>query len=99
MNDAPDSWVTIESEADLYAAHRRGGYVVIVDDATDRGTGGPKYHHPDCPFVRQEHFEQKVIEGGGRTGRYFWAASEEVARAHGARPCQHPADPLSAGNT
>ena len=46
-------------------------------------------------YVTEESFTAKVIDRGGRKGRYFWAPSREVAVAEfGAEPCRHRADPV-----
>jgi hypothetical protein len=68
------------------------GVIVIKDVATDQ----PIAHHRTCPFVREEHFLLKVVDGAGHTGRYYWAKNSRIAREHpSARHCKHPGDELA----
>ena len=65
------------------------GVVVIVG----RPSGRVVVHDISCPFLTEESFSAKVDDGGGRTGRYFWAPGRDAAMAEfGAQPCRHPAD-------
>lgn len=60
-----------------------------------RPSGRVLMHDISCPFLTEESFSAKVIDGGGRKGRYFWAPARAVAVAEfSAQPCRHPADPV-----
>jgi hypothetical protein len=62
-----------------------------------RGNSAPLGLRPPSveTYVTEESFTAKVIDRGGRKGRYFWAPSREVAVAEfGAEPCRHRADPV-----
>jgi hypothetical protein len=49
------------------------------------------------PFIREEHFVMKVVDGRGQSGRYYWARNSRVAREQlSARHCRHPGDRLAA---
>src|SRR3712207_9265684 len=68
------------------------GCIVIWDRVRD----APIAHHPSCPFVSRDHFEEKVVTGGGHNGRYWWAKNSRIAADElEARRCKHGADPLS----
>ena len=68
------------------------GVIVINDVATDQ----PIAHHRECPFIREEHFVMKVIDGAARSGRYYWAKTSRIAREQlSARHCKHPGDALA----
>jgi hypothetical protein len=68
------------------------GVIVIHDITTDQ----PIAHHRECPFIREEHFVMKVIDGAARSGRYYWAKTSRIAREQlSARPCKHPGDALA----
>lgn len=72
----------------------KGRFGVIVID--DKARGGPIAHDRECPFVTEDNFVEKVIEMGGRQGRYYWAKNSGIAIAQlGARRCRHPGDRLS----
>jgi hypothetical protein len=43
------------------------GVIVIKDVATDQ----PIAHHRECPFIREEHFVMKIVDGAGHNGRYY----------------------------
>jgi hypothetical protein len=71
------------SLADFHAAQRAGRLIVITDTAT-----GDKVHQSDCPYVTDDNFIRKVIEGHGKNGRYFAeSALDEAVRVHRATPC------------
>jgi hypothetical protein len=68
------------------------GVIVIQDVATDQ----PIAHHRECPFIREEHFVMKIVDGRGHGGRYYWAKNSRVAREQlSARHCKHPGDELA----
>lgn len=70
------------------------GVIVIEDTARHQAI----FHHRACPFVAEEFFVEKVIDGAGQTGRYYWAKNSGIAKnALGARPCQHPGDKFAGG--
>jgi hypothetical protein len=75
-----------------------GGFIVISDDINDRAEGDPKYHHRGCRGVTLAGFTEKVLNanaaGERPSGRYFWIASDKVARDGGARACELPDDPM-----
>jgi hypothetical protein len=72
---------------------RAVGVIVINDVATDQ----PIAHDRECPFIREEHFVMKVVDGRGQSGRYYWARNSRVAREQlSARHCRHPGDRLAA---
>jgi len=57
--------------------------IVITDNAT-----GNRVHRSDCIWVDEEHFARKVLENGGRNGRYYAVASvEEARRLFASSPC------------
>jgi hypothetical protein len=61
------------------------GVIVITDS-----TGQPVAHHPDCPFVREQAFLEKVVENERRSGEYFWCRDRSLATERlAANPCGH----------
>jgi hypothetical protein len=57
--------------------------IVITDTAT-----GTKSHRPECMWVDEQHFVRKVLDNGGRNGRYYAVDSAEEARSSfAAVPC------------
>jgi hypothetical protein len=68
------------------------GVIVIDDVATDQSIA----HHRECPFIREELFVMKVVDGAGRYGHYYWAKNSRIAREQlSARHCKHPGDELA----
>ena len=65
--DEPD-W---EELSTLQQFRERGGgqfgVIVIRDDAREQ----PVAHDRNCPFVREELFVEKVIDGAAKNGRYY----------------------------
>jgi hypothetical protein len=51
-------------------AERAGGVIVIFDDPTDAQRGGPRFHHPGCADVAEQHFETKRANGWSN-GAYY----------------------------
>jgi hypothetical protein len=69
----------------------RFGVIVIQDVARDQ----PIAHHRECPFIREELFVEKIIDGAGHNGHYYWAKNSRIAREQlSARNCKHPGDKL-----
>lgn len=74
----------------------RGQFGVIV--IHDFARKGQIAHHRDCFFVSEDSFIEKVIDGAGKNGRYFWAKNSRIAVEQlGARRCKHPGDRLAGG--
>jgi hypothetical protein len=71
---------------EFYDAVTRGeGYIVIGDTARPE----PIAHPPGCPSVQAEHFKEKVIKNGGRSGSYYWVRTLADARERlGAVSCR-----------
>ena len=70
------------------------GVIVIHDFARNEQIA----HHRDCYFVSEDSFIEKVIDGAGKNGRYFWAKNSRIAAGQlGARRCKHPGDRLAGG--
>jgi hypothetical protein len=68
----------------------RGVFVIV-----GRPSGRVLVHDVRCPFMTDDAFRAKVLDRGGRKGRYVWAASARVAiETYGAVRCKHPADPV-----
>ncbi|QEC47039.1 hypothetical protein FSW04_05195 [Baekduia soli] len=65
---------------------------------SDTVNDGPKYHHRGCRGVTLAGFTEKVLsalaDNRRPNGRYFWVASEHVAKTGGARACELEDDPL-----
>src|SRR4051812_11269535 len=79
-----------------FCARTRGRFGVIVID--DKARDQPIAHDRECPFITEDSFVEKVLEMGGRQGRYFWAKNSRVAAEQlGARRCRHPGDRLTGG--
>lgn len=97
--ESRNGWVELLTRNDWELVRGRGGFIVISDRVNDRAEGGPKYHDRACDFVTLTNFIAKVsdvVAAGQRpNGQYFWVASEDIARAGGARRCEHPSDPVS----
>ncbi|MDQ3631356.1 MAG: hypothetical protein M3417_08855 [Actinomycetota bacterium] len=69
----------------------RFGVIVIDDDAR----GQPIAHHRECPYVSEDSFSEKVIDGDGDNGNYYWAKNSRIAAEQlGARRCKHRGDKL-----
>lgn len=66
----------LDTVEDLREAQGRAGVIVNEDAAS-----WPKIHAPRCTWVTEENFMAKVIEGGGRNGRYWWAQSSDIAKS------------------
>jgi len=65
------------------------GVIVIEDTAREQAI----FHDRGCPFVGEEFFVEKVIDGAGQNGRYYWAKNSRIAKSQlAARPCQHAGD-------
>src|SRR3954464_11620195 len=81
-------------DLDAFRRFKRGGRGVIV---MKRGGSQTTIHHPDCGFVTEDGFSEK-IENRGRAG-YFWADSLDTACGQWplAHVCGHPSDPLAGG--
>lgn len=72
--------------------HGEFGVIVIQDQDREQSIA----HHRECPFIREELFVEKVIDGAGANGRYYWAKNSRIAAdLLGARRCQHPGDKLA----
>jgi hypothetical protein len=70
------------------------GVIVIQDVARDQ----PISHHRECPFIREELFVEKIIDGAAHNGHYYWAKNSRIAADQlGARRCKHPGDKLAGG--
>jgi hypothetical protein len=64
----------------------RSGVIVIYDRVRD----APIAHIPQCRFVTESSFEQKMLEMSGKNGRYWWFGRfDEAQSAVGARRCAH----------
>ena len=69
------------------------GVIVIQDVARDK----PIAHHRECPFISEDSFVEKIIDGAGHNGHYYWAKNSGIAiKELGARRCKHPGDKLGA---
>jgi hypothetical protein len=44
-----------------------------------RPSGRALVHDVRCPFMTDDAFRAKVLDRGGRKGRYVWAANARVA--------------------
>jgi hypothetical protein len=67
--------------------HRGGSGVIVI---FDRVRDAPIAHSPDCHFVKEFSFEQKMLDMGGKNGRYWWFGRfDEAKSALGARRCSH----------
>lgn len=86
-----DSWERIGDVEAFRAVKRRGRGVVVI-----RGSASTMIHHPDCPWVTEKGFLEKL-----RNDRlaYHWTTSVDAARARwpGAKVCRHPSEPLAGG--
>jgi hypothetical protein len=92
--DEPD-WEEIPT-LPQFRERRSGQFGVIV--IQDRAGEQPIAQHRDCPFVSDDFFVEKVIDGAARTGRYYWAKNSRIAvEQHGAHRCEHPGDKLANG--
>jgi hypothetical protein len=60
-----------------FRARTRGRFGVIVID--DKARDQPIAHDRECSFITEDSFVEKVLEMGGRQGRYFWAKNSRVA--------------------
>lgn len=70
------------------------GVIVIQDDAGEQ----PIAHDRACSFIREEFFVEKIIDGDGRNGHYYWAKNSRIAvNQLGARRCKHPGDKFAGG--
>jgi hypothetical protein len=56
------------------------GVIVIYDVARD----APIAHDRECPFITEDAFVEKVLDGGGHNGRY-WVGEEQPDRSRRAR--------------
>lgn len=64
----------------------RAGVIVIYD----RVRPDPVAHVPDCFHVTIDRFHEKIVEMGGKNGRYWWFAKyADAAEALDARRCRH----------
>jgi len=71
-----------------FRERQRGGAGVIV--IFDRVRDAPIAHVPECQYVPERYFEQKMIEMGGKNGRYWWFERfADAERTLGARRCPH----------
>lgn len=71
-----------------FRRRKRGdtGVIVIFDGVRD----APIAHVPSCRYVTEDGFEQKMLEMGGKNGRYWWFERlGDAERALGARRCMH----------
>lgn len=93
---APLGWVELLTANDWKVMSGKGGVFIISDTAND----GPIYHDRGRPFADRSHFIERSSRPEARAphliGRYFWAASAQVASGGGARACEDPADLLAA---
>ncbi|MCU1530373.1 MAG: hypothetical protein JWP75_4136 [Frondihabitans sp.] len=65
---------------------RGQGVIVIADVARDE----PIAHKPSCWTLTDDHFVKKVVEMGGKNGRYYHFPHLALAQSTiGARPCRH----------
>lgn len=90
--DEPDFEEITSLEQFRQRTHGQFGVIVIHDLARKEQIA----HHRDCYFVSEDSFVEKIIDGAGRNGRYYWAKNSRIARERlGARRCKHPADKLA----
>lgn len=89
--DEPD-WEKISTVAQFRKrVGGRFGVIVIKDVARDQ----PIAHHRECPFITEDRFIEKIIDGKGHNGHYYWAKNSGIAASQlGARACRHPGDKL-----
>jgi hypothetical protein len=90
--DEPD-WEEIRALAQFRKfVSGRFGVIVIQDVARDQ----PIAHHRECPFIREELFVEKILDGEGHNGHDYWAKNSRIAKEQlGARLCRHPGDKLA----
>ena len=70
----------------------QAGVIVIKDAAREQ----PIVHHRDCPFIHEKFFIEKVVDGAGSNGHYYWATNSRVAIDQlDAVRCKHPGDKLA----
>lgn len=70
-----------------FQRRKRGGGVIVI---YDRIRPEPVAHKPNCFHVTAERFAEKVLEKGGKNGRYWWFDRfEEAEEKLGARRCLH----------
>jgi hypothetical protein len=61
------------------------GVIVVTDKATGNHT-----HRPTCDTISEATFTMKVLENGGKNGRYyFFLRAEDAQRELGASVCAH----------
>jgi hypothetical protein len=90
---AQPEWVELTT-VEAFRERQRAPFGVIV--IWDRVRDAPIAHHRECPFVSEDSFTEKVIDGAGKNGRYWWAKNSRIAAEQlGARRCGHSADPLA----
>lgn len=59
---------------------------IVIDDGA---RPSPIVHHPECSFVKEESFTEKVLENQNRSGRYYAAMNTKIAESHRAARCGH----------
>lgn len=70
----------------------RFGVIVMQDVAREQ----PIAHDKQCPFIREELFVERILDGAGHNGHYYWAKNSRIASEQlGARRCKHPGDRLA----
>src|SRR4051794_40497269 len=86
-----EPWERIADVDAFRAVKRRGRGVVVI-----RGSASTMIHHPDCPWVTEKGFLEKL--GNDRLA-YHWTTSVDAVRARwpGAKVCRHPSEPLAGG--
>jgi hypothetical protein len=86
-----EPWERIADIDAFRAVKRRARGVVVI-----RGSASTMIHHPDCPWVAEKGFLEKL--GNDRLA-YHWTTSVDAARARwpGAKVCRHPSEPLAGG--
>lgn len=77
MNASTGDVRELRSLDDFRAVTAAGvGYLVVTDRSTPT-----RVHRARCTAVAERHFVTKVIENGGRRGRYHHALTLEAVRA------------------
>ena len=82
----PDSQVgELRTIADFRRMKNDGCGIVVITDPTRTPA---RAHLPGCPYVREDYFTTKVVNGRGRNGRYFLTPALSTAlKEFGATPC------------
>lgn len=76
MNEVGANWREIKTLEEFREGMKKGeGYVVITDTANPN-----KVHKPSCPWVKEEYFEEKVVQNKCRNGHYYWTDKIDFAK-------------------